>query len=99
MEILPGCSMPGIQFSRLAYFFDFAGANAPRACAYTHMSPVLTYRPYRLDVGFRNFLRFIVRMTYLVAAQFSFAADFTCSRHDTPPLRIRIIKKSRRTIP
>jgi hypothetical protein len=66
----------------LAYFLDFAGPDAARAGMNPDMRTVRTDRPDRLQIRFRYFLGFVVRVTDLVAAEFAFPADLTRTRHD-----------------
>jgi hypothetical protein len=44
-----------------------------------------------LDVRFGYLLRFVVGVAHLIAAELAFAADFTCSCHESPPRTIEIM--------
>ena len=73
----------------LADFFYFARADAARARLYPDMGPVRSYRLYALNVRFGYFLRFVIGMAHLIAAELALAANFTCSCHSTV---LRLVK-------
>jgi hypothetical protein len=77
---LKGERMP---FFFLADFFYLARAYTARACLYPDMGPVRAYGLYALDVRLRYFLRFVIGMAHLVAAELALPANFTCSCHST----------------
>lgn len=65
----------------LTDLFDFSGANASRADMEPNMSAVRSDRFHELQIGFGYFLRFVVCMTNLIAAELSFTAYLTSTSH------------------
>jgi hypothetical protein len=64
-----------------ADFFYFARAYATRANMHAYMGAVRSHCLDALDVRFGYLLRFVVGVAHLIAAEFAFATDFTCSCH------------------
>jgi hypothetical protein len=73
---------PTARFAeRLAYLLDLAGSDAAGADMHADVGTIGTQRLDALEVRLGYFLRSIVRMAHLVAAQRALATYLTCTCH------------------
>jgi hypothetical protein len=66
----------------LADLFHFTRTYAASTYMHAYMGTVRSHRLDKLYVRLGYLFRLVIRMAHLIAAEFAFSADLTCTCHD-----------------